>query len=111
LQAGICIELWVDRDLALPQTIAFLPEGRARAQRIGQLGLYPGQPDVLIESLAQRPVLEVHATPLVLGPRELRAELCLPSWHRPGAGNYRFCLIRTAGQPTRRSPPCKGGSS
>jgi hypothetical protein len=39
LQAGICIELWVDRDPALPQTIAFLPEGRARAQRIGQLGL------------------------------------------------------------------------
>jgi len=43
-QAGLCIELWVDRDPALPQTIAFLPEGRARAQRIGQLGLDPARP-------------------------------------------------------------------
>jgi hypothetical protein len=40
----LCIELWVDRDPALPQTIAFLPEGRARAQRIGQLGLDPARP-------------------------------------------------------------------
>ena len=39
---------------------------------------------MMIESLAQRPVLEVHATPLVLGPRELRAALFLPSWLRPG---------------------------
>jgi dipeptidyl-peptidase 4 len=52
----------------------------------------PGQPDVLIESLAQRPVLEVHATPLVLGPRELRAELFLPSWHRPRSGNLPVLL-------------------
>jgi len=52
----------------------------------------PGQPDVLIGSLAQRPVLEVHATPLVLGPRELRAALFLPSWHRPGAGKLPVLL-------------------
>jgi dipeptidyl-peptidase-4 len=47
---------------------------------------------VIIESLAQRPVLEVHATPLVLGPRELRAELFLPSWHRPGGGKLPVLL-------------------
>ena len=31
-------------------------------------------------------MLDVHATRLVLGPRELRAVLYLPSWHRPGEG-------------------------
>ena len=51
-----------------------------------------GQPDVPIESLAQRPVLEVHATPLVLGHRELRAELFLPSWHRPGGAKLPVLL-------------------
>jgi dipeptidyl-peptidase-4 len=43
-----------------------------------------GLPDTEIESLAQQPVLAVHATPLVLGERELRGVLFLPSWHRPG---------------------------
>jgi dipeptidyl-peptidase 4 len=52
----------------------------------------PGQPDVVIESLAQPPVLDVHAIPLVLGPRELRAELFLPSWHRPGDGKLPVLL-------------------
>jgi dipeptidyl-peptidase-4 len=52
----------------------------------------PGQPDVVIESLAQQPVLHVHATPLVLGPRELRAELFLPSWHGPGSGKLPVLL-------------------
>jgi dipeptidyl-peptidase 4 len=51
-----------------------------------------GQPDVLIESLAQQPVLQVHAIPLVLGHRELRAELFLPSWHRPGNGKLPVLL-------------------
>jgi dipeptidyl-peptidase-4 len=39
-----------------------------------------------VASLAERPVLDVHATRLVLGPRELRAVLYLPSWYRPGEG-------------------------
>jgi dipeptidyl-peptidase 4 len=52
----------------------------------------PGQPDVPIESLAQRPVLEVHSAPLVLGPRGMRAELFLPSWHRPGDGKLPVLL-------------------
>ena len=45
-----------------------------------------GQPAVPVACLAERPVLDVHATRLVLGPRELRAVLYLPSWHRPGEG-------------------------
>jgi dipeptidyl-peptidase-4 len=43
-----------------------------------------GQPTVPVTSLVARPVLDVHATRLALGPRELRAALYLPSWHRPG---------------------------
>ncbi|NUW36963.1 S9 family peptidase [Nonomuraea sp. SMC257] len=37
-----------------------------------------------IVSYAQRPVLEPRTELLTLGPRELRAALFLPSWHRPG---------------------------
>lgn len=53
-----------------------------------------GQPEVLrddkpaipIASLVERPVLDLHATMIVLGTRDLRARLHLPSWHRPGSG-------------------------
>ncbi|MGO9296686.1 MAG: prolyl oligopeptidase family serine peptidase [Streptosporangiaceae bacterium] len=55
------------------------PGGRAAVLRAGK-------PAVPVASLAERLVLEVHATRLVLGPRELRAALYLPSWHRPGSG-------------------------
>lgn len=37
-----------------------------------------------IASFAERPVLDVHATPLVLGPRALHANLYLPSWYQAG---------------------------
>ncbi len=47
--------------------------------------LREGKPAVPVASLVERPVLGVHATRLVLGPRELRAVLYLPSWHRPGS--------------------------
>jgi len=46
--------------------------------------LRAGQPPVPVVSRAERPVLDVHTTRLVLGPRELRAVLYLPSWYRPG---------------------------
>jgi dipeptidyl-peptidase-4 len=55
------------------------PGGRATARRADG-------PAVPIRSLAQRPVLDLNATRLTLGPRELRAVLYLPSWHRPGDG-------------------------
>jgi dipeptidyl-peptidase 4 len=48
--------------------------------------LREGQPAVPVASLVQRPVLDIHGTRLVLGPRELRAVLYLPSWHHPGSG-------------------------
>ena len=44
-----------------------------------------GKQPAVIASLAERPVLEVHATQLVLGPRRLRAALYFPSWHEPGS--------------------------
>ncbi|MEV0194836.1 prolyl oligopeptidase family serine peptidase [Nonomuraea sp. NPDC050691] len=43
-----------------------------------------GGDPVEVVSHAQRPVLEPRAELLTLGPRELRAALFLPSWHRPG---------------------------
>jgi dipeptidyl-peptidase-4 len=55
------------------------PGGRAEVLR-------DGKPAVPIASLAERPVLEMRATPLTLGPRELRAMLYLPSWYRSGDG-------------------------
>jgi dipeptidyl-peptidase 4 len=55
------------------------PGGRAAVMR-------DGKPPVPVANLAERPVLEPHATRLVLGPRELRAVLYLPSWYRPGGG-------------------------
>ncbi|MFF3875555.1 prolyl oligopeptidase family serine peptidase [Streptomyces sp. NPDC001978] len=54
------------------------PGGRAVVLREGRPGAVPLVP------LAERPVLDLHATPLVLGPNRLRAMLYLPSWHRPG---------------------------
>ena len=47
--------------------------------------LREGKQAVPIAALAERPVLDLHATRLVLGPRELRAALYLPSWYRPGS--------------------------
>ncbi|HEX6447286.1 MAG TPA: DPP IV N-terminal domain-containing protein, partial [Streptosporangiales bacterium] len=44
----------------------------------------PGARAVPVRSDAERPVLEPHGELLRLGPRELRAALFLPSWHRPG---------------------------
>jgi dipeptidyl-peptidase-4 len=55
------------------------PGGRATVSR-------EGKPSVPVASLAERPVLDVHASALVLGPRELRATLYLPSWYKPGDG-------------------------
>jgi dipeptidyl-peptidase-4 len=55
------------------------PGGRATVLRTGK-------PAIPITSLAERPVLDLHATRLILGPRAVRAVLYLPSWHRPGRG-------------------------
>lgn len=55
------------------------PGGRAEVLRARQ-------PAVPIRSLGERPVLAANVTHLVLGPRELRADLFLPSWYQPGSG-------------------------
>lgn len=55
------------------------PGGRAEVLRAGG-------PAVTVLSYVERPVLDIHAEHLVLGPRALRARLHLPSWHRPGSG-------------------------
>ena len=63
--------------------------------RIGVLR--PGEPAVTIASLAARPVLDLRAVPLVLGPRELRSVLLLPSWYRRGDGLLPVLLDPYAG--------------
>jgi dipeptidyl-peptidase 4 len=55
------------------------PDGRVEVRR-------GGRPAVAVMSRAERPVLGLRATRLVLGPRELRADLFLPSWYREGDG-------------------------
>ncbi|MGI5451731.1 prolyl oligopeptidase family serine peptidase [Streptomyces sp. CA-249302] len=55
------------------------PGGRAEVCR-------GGQRPVPITSYVEQPVLDLHMTRLVLGPRRLRARLHLPSWYRPGRG-------------------------
>ncbi|MQY36367.1 Dipeptidyl aminopeptidase 4 [Streptomyces sp. RB17] len=45
--------------------------------------LRAGRPAVAVPSYAESPVLGVRRSMLRLGPRELRAALYLPSWHRP----------------------------
>jgi dipeptidyl-peptidase-4 len=61
-----------------------------------------GQPPVPIASLAERPVLGVRASRLVLGPRELRGALYLPSWHRPGGGQLPVLLDPYGGASQQR---------
>jgi dipeptidyl-peptidase 4 len=55
------------------------------------------EPAVTIASLAEPPVLDLSATPLTLGPRELRSLLFLPSWHTAGDGKLPVLLDPYAG--------------
>jgi dipeptidyl-peptidase-4 len=59
-------------------------------------------PAATISSLAERPTLDLHLTRLVLGPRELRATLQLPSWHRPGDGRLPVLLDPYGGAGAQR---------
>jgi dipeptidyl-peptidase-4 len=71
------------------------PGGRVTVSR-------EGRPAVPIASLAELPVLDVHATRLVLGPRELRAALYLPSWHHPGGGRLPVLVDPYGGSSRQR---------
>ncbi|HEX5404749.1 MAG TPA: prolyl oligopeptidase family serine peptidase [Pseudonocardiaceae bacterium] len=67
--------------------VALVPDqigGRVTVTRDGR--------SVPIRSLVAKPVLDPHVTRLVLGPRELRGALYLPSWHRPGSGRLPILL-------------------
>ncbi len=66
------------------------PDGRVTVRRAAE-------PAATITSLAERPELDLRATPLVLGPRELRSLLFLPSWHRAGDGKLPVLLDPYAG--------------
>jgi dipeptidyl-peptidase 4 len=64
--------------------------------------LREGEPAVPVTSLVEPPVLKVRATRLVLGPRELRGVLYLPSWHRPGGGRLPVLLDPYGGAGMQR---------
>ena len=59
------------------------------------------QPPLQVASAAEHPVLRPRVTRLVLGPRALRADLYLPSWHRTGSGPLPV-LLDPYGGPSRQ---------
>ncbi|MFF1923207.1 prolyl oligopeptidase family serine peptidase [Streptomyces sp. NPDC058221] len=59
--------------------------------------LRDGVPVGRIAVLAEEPLVAPCPLPLVLGRRELRSRLYLPSWHRPGAGPLPVLLSPYAG--------------
>ncbi len=68
-----------DGTLVLIARCADRPGGRTTVSR-------SGTPPTFIASRVERPVLDLRSTQLVLGPRELRGMLFLPSWHRADSG-------------------------
>lgn len=64
--------------------------------------LRDGHPAVSIASRAEEPVLDVRATPLLLGPRALRAALHLPSWYRTGGERLPVLLDPYGGAARQR---------
>ncbi|HEV7961985.1 MAG TPA: prolyl oligopeptidase family serine peptidase [Actinoplanes sp.] len=66
----------------------------------GRLSAEPGGHG--IASLVERPVLDVHPERLVLGQRELRGLLFLPSWHRPESGQLPVLVDAYGGASRQR---------
>ena len=66
------------------------------------------EPAVTIASLAEPPVLDLSATPLTLGPRELRSLLFLPSWHRAGDGKLPVLLDPYGGPGMQKVTAAQG---
>jgi len=73
--------------------------------------LRAGQPTVTIASLAPRPVLDLRAERLVLGARELRSVLYLPSWYGPGDGKLPVLLDPYAGPGLQKVTAEQHGAS
>ena len=80
------------------------PGSRVTVQRAGR-------PAVTVASLAQQPVLDLHAIPLVLGTRELRSALFLPSWYRHGDGQLPVLLDPYSGPGMQKVTAEQGGLS
>ena len=66
-------------------TLVHVARGTERPGGITTVGREGTRP-IDVVSLAERPVLETHATQLVLGSRQLRAALYFPSWYELGSG-------------------------
>jgi dipeptidyl-peptidase-4 len=81
---------------------ADFPGSRVRVVRDDGADAASDTPTIEIASFAERPVLDLHVTQLVLGPRELRAALYLPSWHRPGEGRLPVLMDSYGGAGTQR---------
>lgn len=76
-------------------TLVCVSGGRAEVLR-------DGRPAVPVTSYAEPRVLDVHAIPLLLGPRELRSWLYLPSWHSPGSGRLPVLVDSYGGAGAQR---------
>lgn len=70
-----------------------------------------GRPTVPVASRVERPVLEVRASPLVLGPRRLRAVLHHPTGHRSGAGRLPILVDAYGGAGGQRATAERGWRS
>jgi len=64
--------------------------------------LREGRPAVAVGSLAQHPVLPLHSIMITTTARELRSQLLLPSWHRPGDATLPVLLDPYAGAAMQR---------
>lgn len=88
-------QLWSYRPGSPPRQLSSGPWVHAGARRGGTLVKIGGRQATVvrdgtvvadISSCAERPELDLNAHQLVLGARELRATLYLPSWYAPGGG-------------------------
>ncbi|MHB1820429.1 MAG: DPP IV N-terminal domain-containing protein, partial [Streptosporangiaceae bacterium] len=98
--AGVHSGIWDGKTLVHVADTGDRPGGRVAVRRVTTSG--PDARPVPIASLAERPVLEPHPTRLILGTRELRANLFWPSWHRPGAGSLPVLLDPYGGAGAQR---------
>ncbi|WP_034088583.1 S9 family peptidase [Streptacidiphilus albus] len=89
--------------------------GTARAGTLVLTSRFPDRPDsdtrvlrgpdatpVTVRSLAQTPQLALRQVRLATGPRRLRSQLFLPSWHRPGQGRLPVLLDPYSGPAVQK---------
>ena len=101
------IQLWRHRPDRGAECLTPEPGVHTGTARAGTLALTSSLPDrpgsrtrvlrgtaepVTVRSLAQTPLLALRQVRLATGPRRLRSQLFLPSWHRPGQGRLPVLL-------------------